>query len=154
VKVNKIKLLEVLYMEERLNGFESEYIGVVKNPVTEKQTKILNKIREKFGDSFVPLLTNSLQAWNFIKMFENYIEKVDNTWIINDLDVSNVVQFTVIDNEIFTEVVDFSEDILKPIQVELDFDDDDYWDFDDPSNPYDYYSPGDDFEEDWIRSLE
>ena len=24
----------------------------------------------------------------------------------------------------------------------------------DQDNPYDYYSPGDDFEEDWIRSLE
>ena len=152
-------------MEKRLDGYHENYIGDVKNPVTEKQQAILDCIRDAHGNNFVPNLTNSLQAWNFIKLFEEYIKEVDGVWEIDELDVSNVKKFMVVNNDIFIEVsYDIFGEAIKPKQNEIDEEELAYWkEVEEAEEKYlemqrreylDRYDPGDDFETDWIRSLE
>ena len=150
-------------MNKRLDGYHNNFIGGTSNPLTEKQIAIIDCIRNKYGDKIIPELKNSLEGWNYIKHFEEYIEEIDGIWYIDELDVSNIISVMMVNGEAIFEVNDIFEDTIKPIFKE-DEDELEYWNYieemeekywEKQRNEYlNKYEPGDDFEEDYIRGLE
>lgn len=114
----------------RLKGFEGEFTGGCNNPITPKQTLIIESLILCYGEDIVPKMSTSKQAWEFINKYQYLIYKNELGFFIDDQNV-------------------------EMLKREIKEDEDEFYVVcEDPYDPYDYDGPGDDYFKDYIRSLE
>lgn len=118
---------------------------------SEKQLNIIKKLRMYYGNEIPKEVKTFKEAWDLIAKYSDNI-RYDRS--LNEFYIEgHVVGYTQttekeLEDEGYKLMTD--EELEKTVLGEVEIEED----YDDPYNPYDVYDPGDDFETDWINSLE